>query len=85
MATVVTKRRMSKDEAVRYALNLAKEVTKLGQDLWVSYDAEADVLYISLQCPQRATDTIMLDDVGILLSYRGRKLVGITVLEASKR
>jgi len=85
MAKVMTKRQMNKDEAIKYALNLAKEITKLGQDLWVSYDAEADVLYISLQYPQRATDTIMLDDVGVLPSYRGRKLVGITVLEASKR
>ena len=85
MATVVTKRRMTKNEVVEYALNLAKEIAKLGQDVWVSYDSEADVLYISLQNPQKATETTMLDDVGILLHYRGKKLVGITVLEASKR
>jgi len=51
--------------------------------LWVDYDREADVLYISLKRPQRATDTI--DHDGILLRYRGRELVGVTVLNASKR
>jgi uncharacterized protein YuzE len=50
---------------------------------WVDYDREADVLYISLRRPQRATDTV--DHEGILLRYRGKQLVGITVLNASKR
>ena len=50
----------------------------------VDYDKEADVLYISLHHPQRATDSKMLDN-GILLRYRERKLVGITILDASKR
>jgi uncharacterized protein YuzE len=49
---------------------------------WVDYDQEADVLYISFQRPQKATDTEMTDE-GILLRYRGKQLVGITVLDAS--
>lgn len=52
--------------------------------MWVDYDKEADVLYISFKRPQRATDSEMLEN-GILLRYRGREFVGITVLEASKR
>ncbi|MDZ4279098.1 MAG: DUF2283 domain-containing protein [Dehalococcoidia bacterium] len=48
------------------------------------YDAQADVLYISLERPQRATDSDVTDD-DIVLSYRGDKLVGITVLHASQR
>jgi uncharacterized protein YuzE len=51
---------------------------------WVDYDKEADVLYISLRRPQKATDTRATDE-GILLRYQGRELVGITVLEASTR
>lgn len=51
--------------------------------VWIDYDAEADVLYISLKRPQRATDTVERD--GLLLRYRGRVLVGVTVLNASKR
>ncbi|MBI3014892.1 MAG: DUF2283 domain-containing protein [Candidatus Tectomicrobia bacterium] len=52
---------------------------------WIDYDQEADVLYISLKRPQKATDTEYLEDEGILLRYRGKELVGVTVLGASKR
>jgi uncharacterized protein YuzE len=51
---------------------------------WVDYDHEADVLYISFQRPQKATDTEMTDE-GILFRYHGKQLVGITVLDASTR
>ena len=51
---------------------------------WVDYDKEADVLYISLRRPQKATNTKMTDD-GILLRYQGEQLVGVTVLDASTR
>ena len=51
---------------------------------WVDYDKEADVLYISLRRPQQATDTKMTDE-GILLRYRGKDLVGMTILDASTR
>ena len=53
--------------------------------LWSSYDAEADVLYISLKRPQRATETVELEKEGILLRYRDKEIVGITVLDASRR
>jgi uncharacterized protein YuzE len=52
---------------------------------WIDYDKEADVLYVSLKRPQKATDTEFLDDKGILLRYRGEELVGVTILDASKR
>jgi uncharacterized protein YuzE len=52
---------------------------------WIDYDREADVLYISLSRPQKATDTELLYDEGILLRYRGKELVGITILDASQR
>jgi uncharacterized protein YuzE len=54
------------------------------QRFWVDYDADADVLYISFQRPQQATDTEMTDE-GILVRYRGKDLVGITILDASTR
>lgn len=50
----------------------------------VDYDEEADVLYISFERPQEATDTEATDD-GLLMRYRGEELVGITVLNASTR
>jgi uncharacterized protein YuzE len=52
--------------------------------MWIDYDNEADVLYISFRRPQRATDTEMIDD-GILIRYKDDEIVGITILEASKR
>ena len=52
--------------------------------MWIDYDKEADVLYISFNRPQKATDSEMSKD-GILHRYRGNKLVGLTILEASKR
>jgi uncharacterized protein YuzE len=54
------------------------------QRFWVDYDADADVLYIGFQHPQQATTTEMTDE-GILVRYRGKDLVGITILDASTR
>jgi len=34
--------------------------------MWVDYDKEADVLYVSFKRPQRATDSEMLEN-GIIL------------------
>jgi uncharacterized protein YuzE len=51
--------------------------------LWIDYDEEAEVLYLSFQRPQKATESEMRDD-GVLLRYKRDKLVGITILEASK-
>ncbi len=47
----------------------------------VDYDKEADVLYISFDRPQKATDTEMTDD-GILLRYRKKQLDASTRGEA---
>ncbi len=67
------------------AMALARQVAHApAKGVWMSYDHEADALYLSLEKPQRATNSIMRDD-GILLRYRGKKLVGVTVLEASRR
>jgi uncharacterized protein YuzE len=51
--------------------------------MWIDYDKQADVLYISFRRPQKATDSEMLKN-GILLRYKGERLVGMTILEASK-
>ncbi|MDF2953808.1 MAG: putative antitoxin component YuzE of a toxin-antitoxin system [Thermodesulfobacterium sp.] len=52
--------------------------------MWIDYDEEADVLYISFRRPQKATDTKMTKE-GILLRFKNNELVGITILDASKR
>jgi uncharacterized protein YuzE len=52
--------------------------------MWIDYDVEADVLYISFRRPQQAGDSEMRDD-GIIIHRRGKQVVGVTILEASKR
>lgn len=49
---------------------------------WVDYDQGGDVLYLSFDRPQRAVETKPVGD-HFLLRYRGRKLVGVTILHAS--
>ena len=70
---------------VKEILKLVPGLLKLeAKEFWVDYDEEADVLYISFQRPQRATDTETLDN-GVLVRYKSEKIVGITVLNASKQ
>jgi len=86
MATLTKAQQTKARELINLVLEAGKHVSKIGdEDLWMSYDREADVFYVSLGQRQKATDSIMLDDIGVLLRYRGKKLIGITVLDASKR
>ena len=52
--------------------------------VWSEYDAEADVLYLSFAKPQNADNSIMEDDECIY-HYRMDELVGVTVLNVSRR
>ena len=49
------------------------------KQLWIDYDQGADVLYVSFERPQRATENVLRDD-NVLLRYRGKRLVGITLI-----
>ena len=55
-------------------------IKKVGaKHLWFDFeDEEADVLYISLERPQRATDTDIMED-GVFLRLRDKEIVGITI------
>ena len=50
--------------------------------MWIDYDDEADVLYISFHKPQKANDSKMEDNV--IYHYRDEEMVGITVLRAAE-
>jgi uncharacterized protein YuzE len=52
--------------------------------MWIDYDKESDVLYLSFKRPQKASDSVMTEN-GVLLRYKDKDLVGITILDASKR
>jgi len=73
------------DRTIKEVQAMVSHLIKLPETrMWTDYDKEADVLYISFKRPQRATDSEMMEN-GVLLRYKGEELVGITVLEASKR
>lgn len=59
------------------------QLLKLSDHAWIDYDKEADVAYLSFDKPQRATDSELLEN-GILVRRRGKKIVGLTILNASK-
>jgi len=54
------------------------------EKVWLDYDSEADVLYLHFEEKPSSTHSKMRDD-GIILDYRGSHLVGLTILEASRR
>lgn len=49
------------------------------------YDREADVFYMRLKDYEGIAYTEELEEEGILLTYAGKELVGITILDASQR
>jgi uncharacterized protein YuzE len=64
---------------------LASDILRLPvAHIWVDYDREADVLYMSFRKPQNATKTIEVGD-DILVRKDGRTIVGLTILNASAR
>lgn len=52
--------------------------------VWTYYDKEADVLYINFKKPSHADDSEITDD-DVIIRYESGEIVGITVLNASKR
>ncbi len=50
--------------------------------LWSSYDAEADVQYITFKKPSHATDSERTDD-DVNVRNEGDTVVGMTILHAS--
>ena len=76
---------MATTAAVREIFEALPHIKKVGaKHLWFDFDEEADVLYVSLERPQRATDTDILED-GIFLRLRGKRIVGITITNISKK
>ena len=77
--------KLKKDEMIKMCLGLSSDVMKLSvEHIWIDYDKEADVLYLSFRKPQRAKKTIETDN-DILIRKDGAEIVGITILNASTR
>ncbi len=71
---------VSKAQMIKEVFQVIPHLKRLpSSHFWIDYDEEGDVLYVSFERPQRATDSILTDD-NVLLRYRGKKLVGMTII-----
>lgn len=50
----------------------------------LTYDAEADTLYVNYKKPSCATDSELTDE-DVIVRYEGEAVIGFTILHASKR
>ena len=73
------------EAAIKQIFQALPFLRKTGADhIWFDYDKQADVLYVSFRKPQRATDTDFMKD-GTLVHTSGKKIVGLTILNYSKK
>ena len=71
--------------AIEEYLRLLPSIKQTEQgSLWMSYDAEADVLYVNFKKPSVATDSELTDD-DVIIRYEGEEVIGCTILHASQR
>jgi len=70
---------------VKKILSLVPELLEVPYSrIWTSYDKEVDVLYINFKKPSHADDSEITDD-DIIIRYEKGEIVGITILNASRR
>ena len=65
-------------------MRIVPALVKFPEHIESSYDAGADVLYVNFVAGAAADDSELTDD-DILLRYKGGRLIGVTVMHASKR
>jgi uncharacterized protein YuzE len=71
-------------QEIKSILNLVPELLKVPfPRILTYYDEEADVLYINFKKPSHADDSELTDD-DIIIRYEKGKIVGITILNASR-
>jgi uncharacterized protein YuzE len=66
-------------------MTFVPQVLKFQQNnIWLSYDKEADVLYLNFKKPSHADDSELLD-TDIIVRYENDEIIGLTVMNASKK
>jgi uncharacterized protein YuzE len=66
-------------------MTFVPQVLKFQQNnIWLSYDEEADVLYLNFKKPSHADDSELLD-TDVIVRYENDEVVGLTILNASKK
>lgn len=73
---------MATPTLIDYQGVLAAVLRSPHEQLWSSYEPEADVLYVNLKKPSRATDSERTDD-DIIVRYEDDEIIGLTILHAS--
>lgn len=76
------------EQRIIKALNITvPDLVRLAQigesKLFIDYDKEADVLYVSFGRPQKADDSYQGND-GIIRRFKNHQIIGLTVLSASR-
>ncbi len=54
------------------------------KNVWANYDEEVDILYLHFKKPNHADNSKMTDD-DIIVRYENNEIIGLSVLNASKR
>lgn len=62
--------------------NQNKKIERVGKFLWLDYGEEADVLNVHFTEKLSSNHSELRED-GIILDYREKELVGLTILDAS--
>ncbi len=80
---------MAKESIAEKSLgHLLKAVAHLVQlprhRMWLDYDEEVDVLYVHFVDNPSSTHSEMREN-GVIFDYKGKELVGVTVMDASHR
>lgn len=66
-------------------LTVVPQVLQLHQNnIWFSYDEEADVLYLNFKKPSQADDSELLDN-DVIVRYEHEEVIGMTIMNASKK
>ncbi|WP_374686982.1 DUF2283 domain-containing protein [Promineifilum sp.] len=71
---------------LRAYLRVLPEVKKTPESsVWLTYDREADVLYVNFRRPSVAADSELTDDDVIIRYDDDDEIVGFTILHAGQR
>lgn len=66
-------------------LTFVPQVLQLNQkNIWLSYDEEADVLYVNFKKPSHADDSELLDN-DVVVRYEKNEVIGMTIMNASRK
>ncbi len=76
---------LMEENNIKYLFRAASNFVRLPKTkMWLDYDRDADVLYLHFEEKPSSTRSEARED-GIILDFRDEILVGMTILEASRR